>query len=167
MTAPDETQKSLGANLRRAWVGYQRRMDDEMAAAGFDDRRFPDGRVLRICSRSDEVTISKIGRELGITRQGASKVVAGLRDRKYVTVNPSATSGREKVVQLTPLAFEYLGAQRAAARTIERGLRLELGDELVDSLGRLLDALGGEDQPSLRDYLWQSSRLGRFDGTQA
>lgn len=166
MTEPDETQKTLGANLRRAWVGYQRRMDHEMAAVGFGDRRFPDGRVLRICSRSDDVTISKIGRELGITRQGASKVVAGLRDRRYVTVNPSVTSGREKVVQLTPLALEYLGAQRAAARTIERELRLELGDEGVDSLSLLLDALGGEDQPLLRDYLRQASHLGRFDGTE-
>ena len=166
MTEPDGMNQPLGAALRRAWVGYQRRMDHEMAAAGFGDRRFPDGRVLRICARSDDVTISKIGRELGITRQGASKVVAGLRLRKYVTVNPSATSGREKFVQLTPLAVEYLGALRTAARTIERDLRLELGDERVDSLRLLLDALGGEDQPLLRDYLRRASHLRRFDGTE-
>lgn len=166
MTESDERQQTLGAALRRAWVGYQRRMDREMAAAGFGDRGFPDGRVLRSCSRSDDVTISKIGRELGITRQGASKVVAGLRERKYVTVNPSATSGREKVVQLTPLALQYLEAQRTAARTIERELQLELGDGWVDSLRLLLDALGGGDQPSLRDYLRQTSHLGRIDGTE-
>ena len=40
----------LGAALRRAWVGYQRRLDQEIATAGFADRGFPDGRVLRMCS---------------------------------------------------------------------------------------------------------------------
>jgi hypothetical protein len=62
--------------LRQAWVGYQRRLDEQMATAGFEDRGFPDGLVLRICSRTPGVTISQIGRELGITRQGAAKVVA-------------------------------------------------------------------------------------------
>jgi DNA-binding MarR family transcriptional regulator len=38
------------------------------------------------------------------TRQGASKIVASLRDRRYVTISDSATSGREKVVKLTPRA---------------------------------------------------------------
>ena len=85
----------LGPALRQAWVGYQRRLDEAMAAAGFDDRGFPDRRVLRMCPiRRDDV--SEIGRELGITRQGAAKVVASLRDRRYVTVTASDTSGREK-----------------------------------------------------------------------
>jgi hypothetical protein len=42
-----------------------------------------------------ETTISDIGRGLGITRQGASKIVAGLRDRGYLEVTPSAVDGRE------------------------------------------------------------------------
>ena len=143
----------LGPGLRRAWVGYQRRVDDAMAAAGFGDRVFPDGRVLRMCSRSDEITISHIGRELGITRQGASKIVGGLRDRGYVTVTPSPTNGREKVVATTPRALEYLDAQRKAARAIERRVRAELGPEAFTALQRLIDVLGGGDEPRLRDYL--------------
>ena len=47
-----------------------------MAEAGFGERKFPDGRVLRVCSGRAGSTISAIGRELGITRQGASKVVS-------------------------------------------------------------------------------------------
>jgi DNA-binding MarR family transcriptional regulator len=128
-------------------------LDDELAAAGFDERRFPDGRVLRICSRSAEATISQIGRELGITRQGASKIVASLRDRRYVTVKASATDGREKVVELTPRAIEYLAARRKAAREIERQLRTEIGADGFDSLYLLLEALGGDEQPRMSDYL--------------
>jgi DNA-binding MarR family transcriptional regulator len=143
----------LGAALRRAWVGYQRRLDEQMAAAGFGDRRFPDGRVLRICSRSPETTASQIGRELGISRQGAAKIVGDLRSRGYVEVVASATSGREKTITLTQRAVDYLATQRKAAQSIERQLREEIGSEGFEGLARLLDALGGDGQPRMSDYL--------------
>jgi DNA-binding MarR family transcriptional regulator len=147
----------LGRGLRQAWVGYQRRLDQEMAAAGFEDRRLPDGRVLRICSRAGQTTIAQIGRELEITRQGAAKIVASLRDRGYVTVEASATSGREKTVTLTPRAVEYLEAHRKAARRIERQVLAEVGTEGFENLSRLLQALGGDEQPRMLDYLRRSA----------
>ena len=151
---------ALGGALRRAWVGYQRRLDQEMAAAGFPDRGFPDGRVLRLCARSDQVTASEIGRELGITRQGAGKIVASLRDRGYVTLGSSSGDARQKVVTLTPRARDYLAAQRAAARRIERELTEQVGAEAFESLFALLEALGGdEEQPRMRDYLRHALRL--------
>jgi DNA-binding MarR family transcriptional regulator len=131
-----------------------------MATAGFEDRGFPDGRVLRICSRTPDVTISQIGRELGITRQGAGKVVAKIRDGGYVTISDSTTSGREKVVSLTPRATAYLAAQRQAARSIERQLREEVGEAAFDDLYLLLAALGGDDQPRMRDFLRMAAGLG-------
>ncbi len=124
-----------------------------MGAAGFADRGFPDGRVLRLCARFEDVTASQIGRELGITRQGAGKLVAGLRDRGYVTLNASSNDRREKVISLTPRAHGYLAAQRSASLQIERELRKQLGAGAFESLFELLDALGGEDQPRMRDYL--------------
>ena len=127
-----------------------------MADAGFDDRRFPDGRVLRICSDPAGTTISAIGRQLGITRQGAGKIVASLRDRGYVDVADSAISGREKMVTVTSRAVEYLAAQRNAARSIESQLRKEIGSEGMASLGRLLEALGTEEELRMRDYLSKS-----------
>jgi DNA-binding MarR family transcriptional regulator len=123
-----------------------------MAAAGFGDRRFPDGRVLRMCNEA-QVTISDIGRELGITRQGASKIVTSLHDRRYVTLRPSPTDGREKTVQLTSRAIDYLAAQSAAARKIESQLRNKIGPVGFDSLGQLLNALGEAADMRMRDYL--------------
>src|SRR6185312_12740771 len=122
MSEPEAVRGGLGPALRRAWVGYQRRLDEELAAAGYADRALPDLRVLRICLRSPETTISQIGRELGITRQGAGKVVATLRDRGYVTLTESATDGREKFVTPTPHALDYLAAHRRAVRVVERRL---------------------------------------------
>jgi DNA-binding MarR family transcriptional regulator len=123
-----------------------------MATAGFSDRGFPDGRVLRMC-RGTERTISQIGRELGVTRQAAGKAVGTLRDRGYVSVDPSPTSGREKVVTLTPEAEAYLAAHGAAVRRIERDLRSQLGDDGFTQLFRLLDALGADEDLRMRDYL--------------
>ncbi len=110
------SQTGLGVALRQAWVGYRRRLDDELAKAGFGDRGFPDGRVLAICSKQSDVTISSIGRELGMTRQGASKLVASLRARGYVTLHPSGIDRVEKLVALTPRARTFLRVQQDAAR---------------------------------------------------
>jgi DNA-binding MarR family transcriptional regulator len=148
---------SLGAALRRAWLGYQLRLDRAMAEAGFGERRFPDGRLLRVCSGEAGSTISAIGRELGITRQGASKVVAHLSDCGYVTVADSLTSKREKSVLLTPRGIDYLAHHRAAAEAIEDDLRAEIGEEGFSALGALLDALDAGEELRLRAYLRRSS----------
>jgi DNA-binding MarR family transcriptional regulator len=124
-----------------------------MADAGFDERRFPDGRVLRLCSDPAGSTISNIGRELGITRQGAGKVVSHLHDRGYVSVADSPTSGREKAVTLTVLGAQYLEAQGDAVRTIERQLRQELGEEPLTALHRLVDVLDPGEEVRMRTYL--------------
>jgi DNA-binding MarR family transcriptional regulator len=142
----------LGAALRHAWIGYRRRLETELAGAGFESR-FPDARVLRICTRDPDATIADIGRELGLTRQGAAKIVAGLRDGGYLVLDPSATSGREKQLVLTSKARSYLQAQRRAARRIEADLREEVGEDAFAALYRLLDLLGAEEQPRLREYL--------------
>ena len=150
---------ALGGALRRAWVGYQRLLDAEMAKAGFDDRRFPDGRVLRLCAREQSVTASRIGRELGITRQGAGKIVKSLRDRGYVTLGPPSGDGREKALLLTGRAYGYLAAQHAAARRIENTALEQIGDEAFTGLVALLALLGvDEQQPRLRDYLSATDR---------
>ena len=143
----------LGPALRRAWVGYQRQLDRAMVDAGFGERTFPDGRVLRLCSDPAGSTISNIGRELAITRQGASKVVNLLRDRGYVSVADSPTSGREKAVTLTTSGAKYLEAQRDAVRIIEHDLRRQLGEEPLTALHRLLDVLDPGEEARMRTYL--------------
>lgn len=103
--------------------------------------------------RDSETTISRIGRELGVTRQAASKLVASLRARGYVTLRASSTDAREKVVRPTARALAYLDAHRQAVRAIDSKLRRELGDEAFNALYELLGALGRDEPIRLRDYL--------------
>jgi DNA-binding MarR family transcriptional regulator len=147
----------LGPALRRAWLGYQLRLDAAMADAGFGERRFPDGRVLRLCSEASGSTVSGIGRELGITRQGAGKVVGRLSDAGYVTVADSATSKREKSVVLTARGADYLAALGSKAREIEDELVAALGDKGFSALFTLLEVLEQGDSPRLRAYLQRSA----------
>jgi DNA-binding MarR family transcriptional regulator len=128
-----------------------------MAEAGFGERRFPDGRVLRLCSSPSGSTISAVGRELGITRQGAGKVVGQLSDTGYVEVTDSTTSKREKSVTLTSRGHEYLRVQRAAARRIEVELTATVGARAVSGLFALLEALDDGESPRMRTYLRRSS----------
>jgi len=158
-SAADRGQ-GLGPSLRRAWLGYQQRLDEEMAAAGFSDRAFPNGRVLRLCGASPGTTISGIGRELGVTRQRASQVVRALEDGGYVTVSPSPTSGKEKVVTPTPRGNDYLGAHRRAAGKIEHAVVSELGPGNLESLQQLLGFFGSGEDIRMRDYLRQKRRDG-------
>jgi DNA-binding MarR family transcriptional regulator len=123
-----------------------------MADAGFGERRFPDGRVLQLCSGQAGSTISAIGRELGITRQGAGKVVGHLCDRGYVSVTDSPTSKREKSVMLTSRGVDYLKTQRAAARAVEDDIRAALGETGFSGLRALLDALGDGEMPRMSAY---------------
>lgn len=156
-SSSDPSAIGLGPALRRAWLGYQHLLDIAMADAGFGERRFPDGRVLRLCSDQGS-TISAIGRELGITRQGASKVVGQLLDRGYVLVAESAISRREKSVTLTDLGANYLREQRVAARAIEEKLRAQLGESAFSALTTLIDTLDQGEQPRMNTYLRRSTR---------
>jgi DNA-binding MarR family transcriptional regulator len=161
---PQPGQGALGVALRRALAGYRRGVDADLAAAGFGGRRFPEGRVLLMCADPGEVTISDIGRQLAITRQGASKVIAALRERGYVTVSPSAADGREKLVSLTPRAAEYLATLYQAAERQEERLRAAAGDAGVQELFRLLDLVADgeplplEDSPALHALRWRDAQ---------
>jgi DNA-binding MarR family transcriptional regulator len=158
---PRPGQDALGFALRRAQAGYRRQVDEQLAAAGFDQRRFPDARVLLMCAAPGETTISDIGRGLGITRQGASKIVAGLRDRGYLKVSPSPADGREKILTAAPRAVQYLRAIRDAARVIEARLQDEIGAEALEQFFGTLHLVAGE-EPALADAGLAGNALARL-----
>ena len=159
---PDGAEVSpggLGPALRPAWLGYQLRLDAAMAEAGFGERRFPDGRVLRLCATETGSTITAIGRELDITRQGAGKVVGRLRDNGYVTGRGLSDQRAGEVGAADCTRSRLPADPTQAARAIEDDLRAAVGESGFSALHALLDALDDQSVTQLRPYLRRSTEL--------
>src|SRR5919198_2336569 len=94
---PADADLSL-ASLFAGWVladEIQRRL----AADGFADSRFADGVVFQHLV-SGPVTISTLAEKLGVTQQAASKSVADLGNRSYVSRRPDPADARARQVLL-------------------------------------------------------------------
>ena len=88
-----------------------------LSALGFHDYRRSDPLVLRSL-RGGEVALGSLGPTLGLTRQGARKVVSGLVERDYARVLHSTEDSRRRFVELTPKGREYLAAVVATLRAL-------------------------------------------------
>jgi DNA-binding MarR family transcriptional regulator len=92
-------------------------MAQRLSDQGFPDYRRSDPLVLRSL-RSGEVALGSLSTTLGITRQGARKVVSGLVERGFARVIPSTVDSRRRIVELTPKGREYLTEVVATLRTL-------------------------------------------------
>jgi DNA-binding MarR family transcriptional regulator len=131
------------ASLFAGWAladELQRRLAEE----GFADSRFADGVVFQHLV-AGPVTISTLAEKLGVTQQAASKTVADLWIRRYVSRQPDPADARARQVQLTDRGQAVIAAARKHRAAIDAELRQALGDEqveqtrllLVDVIGRL------------------------------
>jgi DNA-binding MarR family transcriptional regulator len=104
----------LLALARARWI---RAMAVRLEALGFDDYRRSDALVLRGLRRG-EVPLGSLSATLGLTRQGARKVVSGLVERGYAHVVVSSEDSRCRFVQLTPTGRVYAGAVVSTLRAL-------------------------------------------------
>jgi DNA-binding MarR family transcriptional regulator len=111
----------LLALAREYWV---REMAGELARAGFPDYRRSDAVLLRLLLRGP-CPVGRIGTALGVTRQAARKLVAGLERRGYAHAATSERDARRLDVSLTARGEAFASAIVAAvdalnARTAQR-----------------------------------------------
>ncbi|HEY5262812.1 MAG TPA: hypothetical protein VIJ08_00935 [Acidimicrobiales bacterium] len=102
------------AMARERWI---RAMAQRLDALGFGDYRRSDPLVMRSL-RSGDVPLGSLGVTLGLTRQGARKVVSGLVERDFARVIASTVDSRRRIVQLTPRGRDYLRAVVATLRAL-------------------------------------------------
>jgi DNA-binding MarR family transcriptional regulator len=131
--SPDPAAKMLfGDVLAQARERWIRAMAQRLSAVGFEDYRRSDPLVMRSL-RGGEVALGSLAMTLGLTRQGARKVVSGLGERGYARVSPSTVDSRRRIVELTPRGREYLSAVVQTLRA--------LNDEVVANVDE--DQLAG------------------------
>lgn len=141
-SAARSPQTDLGQALRMAWWSYVHRLDAEMEAAGFPERRASMNYVFALYAQPGPITISEMGRQFDVSRQAASKIVSELRGRGYVQTAASATDQREKVVELTPMAIEHVTARLRAATALDQEIRERIGDAGLGELHKVLAKVG-------------------------
>ena len=93
-------------------------MHARLAEDGFDDLRPAHGYVLN-AAQSGDATASDIAALLGITKQGAAKMIAELAERGYVTRSPSTSDARARPVALTARGARALAAAVRIQRDLE------------------------------------------------
>jgi DNA-binding MarR family transcriptional regulator len=116
--SPDPEPKALFGDIlalaRERWI---RAMAQRLSVLGFEGYRRSDPLVMRSL-RGGEVPLGSLAVTLGLTRQGARKVVSGLVERGYARVVPSTSDSRRRIVALTPEGRDYLRAVVATLRAL-------------------------------------------------
>lgn len=103
----------LLALARQSWL---RQMTAGLDAAGYPDYRRSDAAAVRRL-RAGPLSVGSLGDALGVSRQAARKVAAGLEQRGFATVERDAADARQLNVALTEAGRAY---GRAITTVIDR-----------------------------------------------
>jgi DNA-binding MarR family transcriptional regulator len=112
----------LLALARRSWV---RTMAQRLHELGHADYRRSDAAVLRLIARRP-LAAGELGAVLGVTRQAARKLVAGLEQRGYARLESDPRDSRRRTVVLTTTGEAYAAAIVATLEAMNR----ELGERV-------------------------------------
>jgi DNA-binding MarR family transcriptional regulator len=129
-----------------------------IGADGFGDLRPAHGYVFQHLVPGP-VTISELARKLGMTAQGASKLVIELGRFGYLARQIDPTDRRNHTVSLTARGWAAIEAGRAARAAVTAQLRAALGEDTADALVASLQQLA-EHTGGLRTLLARRLRPG-------
>jgi DNA-binding MarR family transcriptional regulator len=137
MTDFDPAQADLSlASLFAGWA-LADELQRRLAADGFADARFADGVVFQHLV-AGPLTIGALAERLDVTQQAASKSVADLEKRDYLSREPDPSDARARLVVLTSRGEKVIATARRHRQQIDSELRKEFGAERVEAARILL-----------------------------
>lgn len=145
-------EPALGRALTLALRRLVDDMHDRLAAEGFDDLRPAFGYVLNAAATST-MNATDIATLLGMTKQGAAKLLAEMQAAGYILRRDSHSDGRVRAVELTERGRQALTAAARAQRAIEQHWSDLSSRRDTQAMRRVLDAViaeasaGGETPP--------------------
>lgn len=129
----------LGVLLGLGYQGLVRELNAHMAAAGFDVKAAY-GYVFRTLLKED-LTTTKFGARLGITTQGAAKLIDEMERLGYVEKHPDPDDARVKVLRLAERGHQAVAEARRLQLDFERRLAGRYGADDVAAMRRVLEAM--------------------------
>lgn len=139
----------FGLLLGHAYESFVQELHAHLTANGATVVGASYGFVLRTLDVA-AVTTSQLGDRLGITAQGAAKIVDDMVAAGYVERRPDPADGRAKRLYLSPEGRELLDRVRAFHADFERRLAERLGAEEVATTREVLSRVAATTSDSTR-----------------
>ena len=143
----------LGALLNMAFGLYKEGWYRQLAEAGFDDMGSSFCYVFRFL-KTETPSLRVLADHLGITPQGALKLVNEMETKGYVERQEDPADARSKRLVLTPRAVKALAEAGRFHARYERELAKRVGQQCADAMRRALENIvaqhEGERLPGMR-----------------
>lgn len=136
-TSPATRQMLIGALLRVPAQSIQRRIIQELNAAGFDELSVPHMAVLQFPG-PDGVRPGTLAERAGMSKQAMNRLLGSLEDLGYLVRNDAPGEGRARVVRFTRRGHAAYAKIHHILRDIEREWSAELGPKDFAQLKALL-----------------------------
>jgi DNA-binding MarR family transcriptional regulator len=133
-----EVEIDIGILLNVAFGVFKRDLHRHLSGRGFDDVGPSFGYVFRLLGREAH-NLQGIAAALGITAQGALKIVNDMVEKGYVKRRDDPDDGRVKWLELTDRAREAMAQARRFHQQYERGLVRRLGEAQVSAMRAVLE----------------------------
>ncbi|MEO7996343.1 MAG: MarR family transcriptional regulator [Gemmatimonadaceae bacterium] len=130
----------LGILLGLAYQSFTDELRASLLADGFDDLGSAYGYVFRALA-TESLQLTELAKRLGITAQGASKIITEMESRGYVERRPDEVDGRVKEILLAARGRKALAAARKFHVAYERRLTTKLGEDRVSAAREMFDAM--------------------------
>lgn len=144
MSRPAPPDVDFGILLHGAFARFKDELHAHLASDGFDDIGPSFGFVFRALDGAP-LKLRDLAERLGITPQGALKIVDDMAAKRYVTRLADPDDGRATRLVLAPRGEQALAAAKLFHRQFERQLATRLGAKRVADTRAVLTALAAID----------------------
>lgn len=127
----------IGALLRVPAQAIQRRIINELNAAGFEELRLPHMAVLQFPG-PDGVRPGTLAERAGMSKQAINQLLRSLEGSGYIVRSDAAEEGRARIIRLTKRGRAAYSKIHEILREIEREWSSELGAKPFSQLKELL-----------------------------
>lgn len=130
----------FGILLNVAFGTFKAQLHARLAQAGFDDLGSSFGYVFRMLQAQPQ-SLSQVASGLGITSQGALKVINDMVAKGYVERHEEPGDGRVKRLALTPRALAAMAEAQRFHQQFEQDLAAKFGQAPMASMRLILEAM--------------------------
>lgn len=142
-TPPRSTE--FGILLNRAFGAFKSELHAALAEQGFEDLGPSFGYVFRLLDGA-EPSLRELSEQLGMTPQGALKIVSDMVAKGYVERTVDDTDARVTRLVLTKRGRQALAAAKRFHTRFEARLRRRLGSARVSAARAVLESIVAEVQ---------------------